>query len=356
MIRATVALAGATGFLGRRILKQLVSGGYGIRILVRRPPNTLDLSGRGISHVQGDLSDADALAALVRGTDVVINAAGLIKAHNREAFFEVNEAGARRVAQAADGRRLIHVSSLAARGPQLSDYAASKRAGERAVHEVAGSAVIVRPPMIYGPGDRETLVLFRAARGPVIAIPAKSDARLAIAHVDDVAAAIVDLGASPADFPIATIGGDRPNGYSWPRDRGSSIQSRGWKSTNPADPRLAIRNDWRGVRVRWEQAGGAAYLHQRESSRSDACGLVGFARRGGANGGPILHSATRGICPNRRLVSREWLASVTSWDRRAIEVRFPRYRTAATQTATGRHSRAMFDVCGSVQLLLKRLG
>lgn len=217
MNQGAVAVTGATGFLGRRIVGRLLRAGCSIRILVRNSADTLDLRDPAIEQVEGDLRDADALRSLVKGADTIVHAAGLIKARSRQSFFEVNETGAMRLAQACDGRRLVHVSSLAAREPQLSDYAASKRAGEQAAQEMGGSAVtIVRPPMIYGPGDRETLVLFKAARAPFIIAPGDPHARLAVANVDDVASLIVDLINWPRISPMITIGGNRPNGYSWP--------------------------------------------------------------------------------------------------------------------------------------------
>jgi nucleoside-diphosphate-sugar epimerase len=108
------------------------------------------------------------------------------------------------------------VSSLAAREPTLSDYAASKRAGEEAVETIArGSATVVRPPAIYGQGDRETLALFKAARGPIVLLPGQPRVRAALADVDDVASVIIDLLEVKPSIKMVTIGGDRPEGYAW---------------------------------------------------------------------------------------------------------------------------------------------
>src|SRR5436190_1019910 len=120
------AVTGATGFLGRRLVPALVERGWEARALVRRAPETGLWDAAAPDLVRGDLADEAALRTLCDGVDAVIHAAGLIKARNRAAFFEANEAGARRVAQAAGGARVLLVSSLAAREPRLSDYAASK--------------------------------------------------------------------------------------------------------------------------------------------------------------------------------------------------------------------------------------
>jgi len=210
------AVTGATGFVGRRLVPALEASGWRVRVLARRSaPGPWGAAGREV--VVGDLDDRAALEALVAGADVVIHLAGLIKARDRAAFFAVNADGAGRMAQAVGGGRMMQVSSLAARTPTLSDYAASKRAGEEAAAAILGDRLtVMRPPAIYGPGDRETLALFQlAAAAPVMPVPASRKARLALAHVDDVAAALISrLGAAWAPGTFAIAGG-RPSGYGW---------------------------------------------------------------------------------------------------------------------------------------------
>jgi uncharacterized protein YbjT (DUF2867 family) len=216
MSNRLVAITGATGFLGRRLVGRLSLAGWRVRILARDLASAAMWDGQTPEMVHGNLQDTNALSRLVDGTDAVIHVAGLIKARKRADFFFVNEDGARRIAIAAGGRHLIHVSSLAAREPSLSDYAASKRAGEDAVLDVAqATTTVVRPPAIYGPGDRETLSLFKAARGPIVVTPGRSSARIAIAEVDDVASVIIDLLGARSAIRFVTIGGDRPGGYGW---------------------------------------------------------------------------------------------------------------------------------------------
>ena len=238
MSSSLVAVTGATGFLGRRLTGRLSARGWRVRILVRDGSRAKGLDYIAPDVVMGDLGDADALTDLVAGADWVINAAGLTKARDRAAFFDVNGAGARRLAQASEGRPLIHVSSQAAREPRLSDYAASKRAGEEAVRDVAGlAAVIVRPPIIYGPGDRETLALFKMARGPIMIAPTAAAARVAVAYVDDVADVIADLLIAPSVHETITIGGDRPSGRSWRDIYSAAAQAVGGHPTIVSAPR-----------------------------------------------------------------------------------------------------------------------
>src|SRR3546814_9974387 len=89
---------------------------------------------------------------------------------------------------------LIVVSSLAAREPHLSSYAASKRAGEIAAREVfAGRLTIVRPSVIYGPGDRETLAIFKLAGQTLVPSVGKGTGRIALIHVSDAADVLAAL-------------------------------------------------------------------------------------------------------------------------------------------------------------------
>jgi nucleoside-diphosphate-sugar epimerase len=216
MAQRIAALTGATGFLGARLALALENRGWAVRALVRRPADEAALRRQGLATVPGDLADGAALAALSRGADAVVHCAGLIKARDRASFMAVNRDGAARLAAAASGRMVL-ISSLAARQPGLSDYAASKRAGEDAVRAALGErAVVVRPPVIYGPGDRETLALFRLVGGwPVAPIPADPAARLALAHADDVAEAVAEVLDRPRISGVFALGGARPDGYGW---------------------------------------------------------------------------------------------------------------------------------------------
>jgi nucleoside-diphosphate-sugar epimerase len=211
-----VALAGATGFLGRRVASRFAAAGWRVRALVRRAADEPLLTTAGFEVTPGDLADEPALCRLIEGAEVAINCAGLIKARGPAEYQLANRDGAQRLAAAHSGRSVL-VSSLAAREPKLSDYAASKRAGEEAARAAAaGPLAVIRPPAIYGPGDRETLALFRLAGwSPLAPLPGDERARLALAHVDDVAEAIFDLAVRPELRGIYAVGGERPEGYGW---------------------------------------------------------------------------------------------------------------------------------------------
>ena len=218
----TVAVTGATGFIGGHLVRRLAEAGYRVRVLTRRLPVSPIIGNRAVEAVIGGLEDTDSLSELLGEADAVIHAAGLIKASSRDAFFAVNVAGVRRLAEAATRQptplRFVLLSSLAAREPQLSDYAASKRAGETALTQSAGALAwtIVRPPVVYGPGDRETLALFRASKRGLVPIPAGAGARISMVHVDDLAGAVLAVMTSEAAVGrTLEVDDGQLGGYSW---------------------------------------------------------------------------------------------------------------------------------------------
>jgi 2-alkyl-3-oxoalkanoate reductase len=210
--KRVVAVTGATGFLGPHLIAALLREGARVRILARRYP----ASGLDCEIIRGSLEEGPALDRLTAGANAVIHAAGLIKARDRAAFFRTNVDGSRAVAEAAlrnaPNARFVAISSLAARAPELSDYAASKRAGEDAVRAVLGDKpVIVRPPTIYGPGDRETLAIFQTASRTIV--PLFGSGRLAIVHVTDAAAAIARLAMGTGNAGCFALADANPAGY-----------------------------------------------------------------------------------------------------------------------------------------------
>lgn len=189
-----VAITGATGFIGRRIAALLHDRGYRLRILARDPARLRGLE-RNAEVVTGSLSDGHALDSLTEGAQAVVHCAGSVRGVTREQFDQVNVTGAAACAEAArraNVDRFLSMSSLAAREPGLSAYAASKRAGEDAVSENAGSmpVAIIRPPAVYGPGDREMLPLFRLMARGIAPVFGSRAARFSLIFVDDIARAV----------------------------------------------------------------------------------------------------------------------------------------------------------------------
>ncbi|HYD39148.1 MAG TPA: NAD-dependent epimerase/dehydratase family protein [Allosphingosinicella sp.] len=178
----TLAITGGTGFVGSHLLRLALAEGYDLRALTRgwKPPE------EGVAWVDGALDRPETLVKLAAGADAVVHVAGAINAADRAGFEAVNVAGTAAMIDAAREagiRRFVHISSLAAREPDLSDYGWSKARSERLVAASGLDWTIVRPPAVYGPGDREILELFRMARRGLVALPPRGC--FSVIHVED---------------------------------------------------------------------------------------------------------------------------------------------------------------------------
>jgi nucleoside-diphosphate-sugar epimerase len=208
------AVTGASGFVGPHLIAALARHGWNARLLIRRWTPLPSLPGVDAEIVWGDLSDRASLARLVGGADAVVHAAGLIKARRAEDFQAINRDGTARLSSLAPDVPFLLLSSLAAREPGLSPYAASKRAAEEVVARRSGPWLIVRAPAVYGPGDRETLAYFRiAARGFALQ-PNRPDARLSLIHVEDLAEALALAIERPMPRAVREVDDGRAGGYS----------------------------------------------------------------------------------------------------------------------------------------------
>jgi uncharacterized protein YbjT (DUF2867 family) len=177
----TLAVTGGTGFVGQHLLRMALEAGFDVRALTRgwKPPED------EIAWVDGALDRPDTLLKLCTGADAVIHIAGLISG-SKDEFDTVNIGGTASMIDAARKggvRRFIHISSLAAREPELSNYGRSKAKAERLIAASGLEWTIIRPPAVYGPGDRETLELFKMARRGIVALPPKG--RFSLIHVED---------------------------------------------------------------------------------------------------------------------------------------------------------------------------
>ena len=242
----TVAVTGATGFIGSHVVAHLTKLGWQVRLLTRRLPVGPILAGSRFTAVIGSLSDNDAIGDLIRGCDAVVHCAGLIKAVRPTDFFAINAAATGRLAVAAAALprppRFVLLSSLAAREPAVSDYAASKRAGEAALAEAAGGMpwLALRPSIVYGPGDRETLLLFRALVAGFVVLPPPSN-RVSMIHAADVAGAVAAALESKQTGLICEIDDGKPSGYDWRDVVAIAAQATGRKSRALTLPRAVFQ-------------------------------------------------------------------------------------------------------------------
>jgi 2-alkyl-3-oxoalkanoate reductase len=210
-----VAVTGASGFVGPHLVTALARHGWKVRLLIRRWSPLPGLPGVDADIVFGDLRDEAALRRLVAGAEAVVHAAGLIKARQPTDFDRVNRMGTERLSELAGDTRLLVLSSLAAREPQLSPYAASKHAAEKIVAQRSGPWMAVRAPAVYGPGDRETLAYFRAAARGIAPQPRMAQARLSLIHVADLAEALALAVDRPLPPSVYEIDDGQEGGYTY---------------------------------------------------------------------------------------------------------------------------------------------
>ncbi|MGW8374812.1 NAD(P)-dependent oxidoreductase [Streptomyces sp. ODS28] len=205
-----VLVTGATGFVGSHLVRRLAQGGHQVGVLVRDPAR-LAADAPVDRVVRGDVASGAGLAEAVRDVECVFHLAAAVKAPSPAGYEQVNGQGTRRLLGALRhlpaSPRLVYCSSLAAAGPSLdgrpraecappapvSHYGRSKLSGELALRAAAGwlDAVIVRPPIVYGPGDREFVPALRSmvAAGLLLTC-GRGPRRYSLVHVGDLCRAL----------------------------------------------------------------------------------------------------------------------------------------------------------------------
>jgi len=186
----TLAITGATGFVGSATLDAALDQGFAARALTRRDQPARE----GVTWIKGTLAAGEALEDLVQGADAVIHIAGLTNTPDPSEFEVANVTGTANVIaamKASGAKRLVFVSSLSAREPALSQYGASKARAEELVSASSLDWTIVRPPAVYGPRDVDMFELFRSAKLGVVPLPPSGGTSLI--HVSDLAELLLAL-------------------------------------------------------------------------------------------------------------------------------------------------------------------
>jgi nucleoside-diphosphate-sugar epimerase len=235
-----VAVTGVTGFVGPHLVAALARRGFKLRLLVRRWSPLPSLEGVAADMVLGDLLDEAALKRLVEGADAVVHAAGLIKARQPSDFFAANRDGTALLSALAPQATFLLLSSLAAREPQLSPYAASKRAAEEVVAGRSGPWLTVRAPAVYGPGDRETLAYFKAVARGLAPRPRVAGARLSLIHVADLAEALALALDQPPPPSTYEIDDGKEGGYTYRDMADAAGRALGRRPLSLAVPRAVM--------------------------------------------------------------------------------------------------------------------
>ena len=233
-----ILLTGASGFIGGHTAHALVAAGHNLRILARPTSNLQRLNGLPYETAIADLAKTmnghERLAAACEAMDAIVHVAGVTVTANDAEFEQANAQGSGALAAAAAQagvKRFLYLSSAAAIGPAIhgmappadapcqpvSVYGHSKAAGERAALAFADSMAVqvLRPPVVYGPGDRGLLPFFKMARYRYIVRLGRGHNRVSMIYGPDLVDAMVRLLASaPAPSPYFHIS-DANGSYSW---------------------------------------------------------------------------------------------------------------------------------------------
>ena len=234
-----LAVTGATGFVGAHVVDAALAAGHELTALTRReqPPR------ERVDWISGSLDDRAALERLVKGADAIVHVAGVINAPDAAGFEAGNVAGTLAMLAAATAggvRRFIHVSSLAAREPELSLYGASKARAEELVESSGLDWAIVRPPAVYGPGDRETLELFKMAKRGFVLLPPSG--RVSLIHVDDLSRLLIALTARGTPRRLVIEADDAtPGGWSHKDFAKALGEAVGRRTVSLSTPRPVLR-------------------------------------------------------------------------------------------------------------------
>jgi uncharacterized protein YbjT (DUF2867 family) len=210
-----VTMFGGSGFVGRRVARQLRESGTTVRIVSRHRGQAED---DGIEQIAADAHDQRSVEAAVAGADGVVNAISLYVEHGSDTFHSVHVEAAAKIARAARQAgigRLVHISGIGADTASPSPYIRSRGEGEAAVQTAFPGAVIVRPAVMFAPDDAFLTTILRLLRSlPAYPIFGDGRTRLQPVHADDAAAAIAQiLRQSQKPYPIYELAGPRVYSY-----------------------------------------------------------------------------------------------------------------------------------------------
>lgn len=209
-----VTIYGGSGFVGRHVAQRMARAGWRVRVAVRRPNEAIFVKPYGVvgqvEPVFCNIRDDDSVRHAMAGADAVVNCVGILADSGRNTFGSVHRDGAERIARVAAGEgvaNLVHISAIGADPESDSDYARTKGQGEAAVLAAFPSAVILRPSIVFGPGDGFFNRFAGMARlSPVIPLVG-AETRFQPVYVEDVAAAAAKAAQGQVAPGVYELGG-----------------------------------------------------------------------------------------------------------------------------------------------------
>lgn len=216
--KRVVTVFGGTGFLGRAIVRRLSEAGLGVRVAARNPRAvSFPATTAALEYHQVDLRDEAAVAAALQGADAAVNAVSLYVESRDRSFNAIHADGAERVARLAAKAgvtTLIHISGIGSDAASSSAYVRARARGEQIVRATFPEAIILRPSVMFGPGDAFLRAMDNVARLPLIPLFGDGRMKLQPVHVEDVAAAVERALDTPtAGGTIFELGGARVYTY-----------------------------------------------------------------------------------------------------------------------------------------------
>jgi nucleoside-diphosphate-sugar epimerase len=218
----SIFVTGATGFIGQRLASSLLEQNFQVRALVRPGRMPDSRIPPGCEQIPVDLTDVQRLSEVVAESSAVVYAAGTVRGRSIDDFATANIHGVQALldalGQIPKAPPTLLLSSLAASRPQLSDYANSKFQGEQLfVGDSDLPWTILRPPAVYGPGDKEMLPLLKMIRRGLLAHAGPHDQRLSLLHVDDLVSAMISWISAPENcfHQTYSIDDGTAGGYDW---------------------------------------------------------------------------------------------------------------------------------------------
>ena len=210
-----VAVTGGTGFVGRHVVRALVGAGHEVVVISTGarsrvvPPS--------VRFVQADVTDSPSLAEMFAGCQAVINLVAIIREHGNVTFDLVNRVGSERVAEAARAAGVAHLIQQSANGADPDPaypYLQTKWAGEEAVIGSGVPYTVLRPSLIFGPGDGFFTLLSRVIRlTPVTVVAGDGSTLFQPISVDDVAQCMLIALERGPSHRVHTIGGPEHLSY-----------------------------------------------------------------------------------------------------------------------------------------------